>query len=287
MCNRYLLDTQRWTCCDQPGAADPCSGAYEHIPRMQTLTELSKLYQFHSTPLVSPKQSDVRPAVAIDCEMGTAVSGDSELIRLTLIDYFSGAVLIDKIVEPDVPMLHLNTKYSGVSWAVFNRARRQGISLKGKGGARRAVWKYVGADTIVIGHGITNDLRALRWIHTLVADSMIVETGRMKRKEAETANEEISAQGNLSRSDTAVEGLVQRLTLVSESQSTNISPSQLQENTPKPVRVRKPGKLALKTLAKQYLGRDIQTNERKGHDSLEDAIAARDLIHWNVIHPEQ
>jgi RNA exonuclease 1 len=39
--------------------------------------------------------------------------------------------------------------------------------------------------------------------------------------------------------------------------------------------------MSLKTLAKQYLGRDIQMG--KGHDSLEDAVAARDLVHYNVL----
>ena len=41
--------------------------------------------------------------------MGTAFDGDSELIRLTLIDYFSGETLIDSLVYPDVAMLHFNT----------------------------------------------------------------------------------------------------------------------------------------------------------------------------------
>jgi RNA exonuclease 1 len=31
------------------------------------------------------------------------------------------------------------------------------------------------------------------------------------------------------------------------------------------------------------LGREIQTTEQKGHDSLEDAIAARDLAHWHIV----
>ena len=45
------------------------------------------------------------------------------------------------------------------------------------------------------------------------------------------------------------------------------------------------GRLALKTLARELLGREIQTKDRLGHDSLEDAIAARDLAHWYVTHP--
>jgi DNA polymerase III epsilon subunit-like protein len=45
---------------------------------------------------------------------------------------------------------------------------------------------------------------------------------------------------------------------------------------------RKGGAMSLKTLAKKYLDRDIQKGN-KGHDSLEDAIAARDVVHYNVL----
>jgi RNA exonuclease 1 len=147
MAHQDLSCGQCWTCCDRNVLAEPCSGSWEHVPRIHDL-----------------KHSDIRPAVAIDCEMGTALSGDSELIRVSMIDYFSGATLLDNIVEPDVPMRHLNTRFSGVSWADVNRARRQKTCLQGKAGARWAIWRYVGPTTLVIGHSVSNDLRALNWL---------------------------------------------------------------------------------------------------------------------------
>jgi len=42
------------------------------------------------------------------------------------------------------------------------------------------------------------------------------------------------------------------------------------------------GDLALKTLAKKLLKRDIQMGGRLGHDSLEDAVAARDVVHFLI-----
>jgi DNA polymerase III epsilon subunit-like protein len=50
------------------------------------------------------------------------------------------------------------------------------------------------------------------------------------------------------------------------------------------VPIRKPSSHSLKALAKKHLNRDIQTNGKRGHDSLEDAVAARDIVHWNVLH---
>jgi DNA polymerase III epsilon subunit-like protein len=40
---------------------------------------------------------------------------------------------------------------------------------------------------------------------------------------------------------------------------------------------------SLKNLAKRYLSRDIQMNGKDGHDSLEDAVAARDVVHYQVL----
>jgi RNA exonuclease 1 len=64
--------------------------------------------------------------------MGTARSGDSELIRLSAIDYLTGEVLINNLVKPDQPMQHLNTKWSGVTWDQMNEAISEKTTLKGK-----------------------------------------------------------------------------------------------------------------------------------------------------------
>jgi RNA exonuclease 1 len=122
--------------------------------------------------------------------MGTAASGDPELIRVTLIDYFSEEVLVDNLVDPDVRMQHLNTRYSGVSWADLKNARIKGVCLSGKSGARQAIWKYIGTDTIVVGHGLSNDMRSLRWIHTTVVDSLLVESHHIDSKKVEQSHRE-------------------------------------------------------------------------------------------------
>ncbi|KAL4778012.1 ribonuclease H-like domain-containing protein [Aspergillus varians] len=44
---------------------------------------------------------------------------------------------------------------------------------------------------------------------------------------------------------------------------------------------------ALKTVAKEFLNRDIQTGGRRGHDSLEDTYATRDVVIWCLRNPDQ
>lgn len=211
--------------------------------------------------------------------MGTAVSGDSELIRVTVVDYFSGAILIDNYVEPDVPMLHLNTKYSGVTWADIRNARQQGTILQGKAHSRHALWNYVGPDTLIIGHAVINDIRALKWIHTAVVDSLITEQARVRAKEAEEAKLKEAEESTLKQEEERlkIEGLTN--VAMQELAEMRAATETADENAP----VRKTGTLSLKTLAKKYLDRDIQNKGKAGHDSLEDAMAARDIVHCNVL----
>jgi len=189
--------------------------------------------------------------------MGTAASGDCELIRVTLIDYFSSAILVDSLVYPDVEMSHYNTRFSGVTKKDMEVARAKGTCFRGRDQARAVVWRFVGPNTVVVGHSAHNDLTAMRWIHSIVVDTWLIES--TKAKAAQQAKE---AQPP-----------------IVESTDTGATPT---EQTPRKGR-KGSGALSLKTLAMVRLGREIQASEKKGHDSLEDALAARDLAHSQCI----
>ena len=238
--------------------------------------------------------ADIRAAVAIDCEMGTNESGESELIRVTVVDYFTSEVLVDNLVEPDVGMRHLNTQFSGVTWADMKRARNEGTLLKGKPSARAAVWWFVGTDTVVVGHGVSNDLRSLRWIHALVVDSFTIEFGFAKKKEeAELAAAAEKAKA-AERAGHVAEFFDQG-SLVGEyvptepplANTSRVVPNDKGKETTERTQKKKKGSgnLSLKTLTQKRLGRQIQAGGKAGHDSLEDAIAARDLVHWIIMNP--
>jgi len=199
--------------------------------------------------------------------MGTAKSGDSELIRVTLIDYFSSAILVDHLVYPDVEMQHYNTRFSGVTRREMEVVRRKGQCLMGKDRARKAVWQFVGPNTVVVGHSAHNDLTALRWIHPVVVDTFLIESTKAKDTKAKTAQEKKEAD-----SPTVV--------------SIDVAGKPNKDQQPRHRRVKGSGPLSLKSLAKVRLGREIQIGGKKGHDSLEDAIAARDLAHWNVVNKD-
>ncbi|KAF3492147.1 3'-5' exonuclease [Arthroderma uncinatum] len=298
-----------WTCCEMHVSSKPCTGAQQHHPRLYAPGEIDRLWQFHATPPNSGMS--LRRAVAIDCEMGIAASGDSELIRLTLIDYFSSSTLIDSLVYPAVPMQDYQTRFSGVTRRDMEVARRQGRCILGRDNARRAVWQYVGPGTFVVGHSANNDLAALRWIHDVVVDTYLIEGKALaiKKKSEEKGNQgeggpdhhtmenpvkqrddkDIGTDGKPAHKGNTVVAASEALEKLSLSppplksiMASEAKQSQLQQGEKKKG-PKEPGMLSLKRLSLTRLGREIQTARKKGHDSFEDALAARDLVHWWVV----
>lgn len=162
-----------------------------------------------------------RDAVVMDCEMGINYRGEQELIRVSMLDYYSGEILIDSLVYPTVDMLHLNTRWSGVTWPMLKHAKRTGQCVFGRTEALERIFDFVGPTTTLILHGGRGDMSALRWVHRRIIDIQYLEKRRC---------------GGVG------------------------SPCSLKE------------------LAKRHLGRTIQNGF--GHDSVEDAIATRDLCHF-------
>ncbi|KKZ65666.1 hypothetical protein EMCG_08505 [[Emmonsia] crescens] len=281
-----------WSCCYQHMSADPCSGAEQHYPRFYLPRKMESLWQFHPTPQTPNISSpDIRAAVAIDCEMGQAASGDSELIRITLVDYFSSAVLIDSLVYPSEKMEHYRTKFSGVNRREMEAARRAGTCIMGRDNARFSVWRYVGPETVVVGHSAHNDLESLRWIHSVVVDTYIIEARLQKKKEDEAKKDEGKPKdGNATTGKDETHRLATKPNgnehVQNEDSIPGANPDEASGKDKQEPRKRKnkgSGKLSLKTLTRERLGRDIQNAGKEGHDSLEDALAARDLVHWHIV----
>jgi RNA exonuclease 1 len=250
-----IVSHRAWTCCRGPPFSKPCQGEKVHEWLHYNAGELEKEWKYFPTPL-SPVKPNAPVAVAIDCEMGTAQSGESELIRISVIEFFSGKLLLDKLVYPHVRMAHFNTAFSGVTRKMMEDARRRNTCLFGRKTARAAVYDLIGPDTIVVGHGLQSDLSSLRWMHPLVVDTLIVETEKRAREEEEAEVARLAQKAGKEEEDEEEYG------------EGEVVPTQV-------------GGLRLKDLARKRLNRVIQIKGR-GHDSNEDALATRDLLHWHV-----
>ncbi|KAK3401347.1 hypothetical protein B0T20DRAFT_491872 [Sordaria brevicollis] len=250
-----------WTCCSKHVSQPPCSGAPAHTPTTYPPGVLEKRWRFVPTPSTPPSSSPSH------CEMGLTTTLDSELIRLSLIDFFTGQILLDSLVLPTVPMQHMNTKYSGVTRSdLTNAVATKTCIMGGFEAARREVWKFVGPDTVVVGHSVGNDLGVLRMIHPRVVDSLIIEEGVRREKKEEEEREVKRKMGEMFERGMGVEEVMKWVE------------EQKEEEERKRKTKRPEDGMSLKALAKKKLGRTIQDGGKRGHDSVEDAVAARDLV---------
>ena len=62
----------------------------------------------------------------------------------------------------------VNTRFSGVKEEDLDKA------LMDLEAVRAASCMFIGPDTIIVGHGLENDLRALRLMHSKVIDTAVV-----------------------------------------------------------------------------------------------------------------
>ncbi len=235
-----------------------------HQTRVYRHGELESNWQYFATPHPAAGQT-THVAVVIDCEMGTAASGESELIRVSAVDFFTRRVLVDSLVWPDVKMAHFNTRYSGVSRPSMEAAHRARLTLAGRAGAREALWRFVGPQTILVGHSANSDLNSLRWIHPIVIDTLLLEMRIQPRPPEEQRPEQ---QQSRAAGDDGDDG-------------EDRQPPVVVVEVPKRNKPNYPG-LSLKALAAERLQRQIQTKSQ-GHDSLEDALATRDLLLWHMV----
>ena len=167
-----------YSCCHQPLGTLGCITADSHVYKVKDAAGLASIMQFQSTPERS--LVGLPAAVTFDCEMCYTTFG-MELIRLTAIGWPSKEVLIDALVRPKGEILDLATRYSGVTWKMFNSAlpywqtvpwpiprtpgstTATGKTLKiisSPEKAREILFKYLSPATPLMGHALENDLNS-------------------------------------------------------------------------------------------------------------------------------
>ncbi|KAH8893484.1 hypothetical protein GQ53DRAFT_745719 [Thozetella sp. PMI_491] len=188
---------KRWRCCGEAaGDSAGCQQGSTHVFKFTSPARLASVLPFVETP-ANPNAALGR-AVAFDCEMGYTVYG-MELIRLTATSWPDGALLVDVLVRPLGEILDLNSRYSGV-WPedIVNAQPYKADSAYGKtadvahskaasasaqlsrglrivpspAAARDLLFSYIAPSTPLIGHGLENDLNAVRIVHPTLVDTV-------------------------------------------------------------------------------------------------------------------
>ncbi|KAJ5319888.1 hypothetical protein PENANT_c026G06424 [Penicillium antarcticum] len=129
---------------------------------------------FLNTPAAVSSEAPRKSAVVLDCEMVQVADGLREVAYITAIDFLTGDVLLDHYVQPDKKVVSWDTRYSGVTCDAMKKAVRKGQAIMGWRRARQHLWKFVGPETVLIGHSLNNDLDVLGIVHPKIVDSSIL-----------------------------------------------------------------------------------------------------------------
>ncbi|KAJ8679510.1 hypothetical protein QAD02_015297 [Eretmocerus hayati] len=102
---------------------------------------------------------------ALDCEMCFTKNG-LELGKVTVVA-LDGKLIYEAFCKPESEIIDYNTRFSGL------RAKDLVNASKKLKDVQKDLLSFVSAETLLIGHGLENDLRALKIIHTQVVDTSL------------------------------------------------------------------------------------------------------------------
>eukprot|EP00667_Euglena_gracilis_P005712 EG_transcript_5749 len=120
---------------------------------------------FRRLPARPPDQEEV-PWVAVDCEMCVTSAGH-ELTRVAVV-HGCQAVLYDQLVKPANPITDYLTHITGLT------ATRMATVTKTLADVQRELGELIFADTVLVGHSLESDLRALKLVHDRVIDTAVL-----------------------------------------------------------------------------------------------------------------
>lgn len=109
---------------------------------------------------------------ALDCEMCYTVAG-LELTRITVIGY-DERVVYDKFVKPQNRVIDYNTKYSGITEQTLMASGVKTIVE-----IQAVLLSMFHSRTLLVGHSLESDLKALKIIHSSVVDTSVLYPHKM------------------------------------------------------------------------------------------------------------
>ncbi|KAF3256522.1 hypothetical protein TWF192_001946 [Orbilia oligospora] len=228
---------QIWSCChtttiEYPGQPSGCRVFSRHDWTTNSALP-QKFWDLHYTPQFKPsdQRKRARKAVSLDCEMATNRFDHPELIKLTLIDFFTKEVLIDAIVKPLVKIKNMITHIHGITYKDIISASNASTAILGRDAARQKIFEFVGPETMVFVHGGPNDFLCLRWLHPAIVDTQEIES-RVKRIGDDELDDWLDDEGEVGVEDAKGEVHVQQAPTAIPAEST---PNRLEIDRPEPI----------------------------------------------------
>ncbi|XP_077545567.1 putative exonuclease GOR [Haemaphysalis longicornis] len=153
-----------FSCCGAPADHLGCNSSYYHVCPFGARDK----WDTAALAFVRTRRRNdgARGVFALDCEMCFTIRG-FEVARVSVVDY-DGATVYDSYVRPGSRVLDYNTPFSGITAEHLRNVR---TTLQD---VQAVLFRLLNASTVLVGHGLENDLRALRLVHDTVVDTSMV-----------------------------------------------------------------------------------------------------------------
>ncbi|KAJ7665529.1 ribonuclease H-like domain-containing protein [Mycena rosella] len=156
-----------YRCCSRPAPDNDGCVQGPHVFYESKAEELHARHAF-SYLKAPPSPSTVLDVASLDCEM-IYTTGGMRVARVSVVDG-EGAEVFDELVRMDdgVEVIDFNTRFSGITEEGYAKAVLPLSAI------RESLDALINADTVLIGHGLDNDLKTLRIIHHVNVDTSIM-----------------------------------------------------------------------------------------------------------------
>lgn len=153
----------KFPCCGESPESKPCTVSTFHVWNGLHMGFNGPFRAFKKTKPRKTRPKDGHFGVyAVDCEMAYTDFG-LEAVKVTVVGA-DGRGVYEAMIRPEHDIWDYNTYYSGIT-------ERDLANAKSLAQVQNDLMGFINADTILIGHGLENDLRALRIVHKMCIDT--------------------------------------------------------------------------------------------------------------------
>ncbi|GME68635.1 unnamed protein product [[Candida] boidinii] len=164
--NNSDYSVRNWSCCNETqGQSQGCKYLFHHVFKLNEPQDMHKVLPFKMIKDVKFNSTHKLKMISLDCEMAYTSKG-FELIKLSVVDFMTEKTLIDRIIKPYGEVIDLNSHVSGID-SIPEDAMSYDHAMK-------FLYKITDENTIIVGHGLENDLNVLRIIYPNIIDTAIL-----------------------------------------------------------------------------------------------------------------
>ncbi|XP_013139605.1 PREDICTED: RNA exonuclease 1 homolog [Papilio polytes] len=166
--NKYRVRGEaRYQCCSQDATSDGCCIASCHV---YEFVDYENLKGYIRT-MPPESESDDYGVYSLDCEMCYTTHG-LDLTRVTVINS-ACKVVYETLVKPFYPIIDHNTRYSGITEEQMMGVTTTLLEVQA------TLLSMFNSKTILIGHSLESDFKALKLIHDTVIDTSVLFPHKM------------------------------------------------------------------------------------------------------------